>query len=291
MTPYLSMDYPVCLGGKFCGPAMQRVSTARATPPPSMDRPTEAGTQRGRSQPSQNTDSLTMSHPVKQFCQDQPGHRGRAGLPTPLCPRPRPWGATWDDPQQRHPRAVDNRRWQWERLTLMPKGLRPARPCTGSVLGLPSGGRRETAGPTGQVWVEAWRGPVGAWGPGHTKAVSCPLLPSPASSATSASARTGSWSRWTSGPGSPDGAVRMTIAPGTSPTRRWARPRAGHPLCPQNPHPARLLASPDVGPPAGLAGPSGRPGPGSVGTPRAQGHDPARSQLCAGSRICGTEGR
>ena len=155
--------------------------------------------------------------------------------------------------------------------TLMPKGLRPARPCTGSVLGLPSGGRRETAGPTSQVRVEAWRGPVGAWGPGQTKAVSCPLLPSPASSATSASARTGSWSRWTSGPGSPGGATRMTIAPGTSPTLRWARPHAGHPLCLQNPHPARLLTSPDVGPPAGLAGPSGRPGPGSVGTPRGTG--------------------
>lgn len=144
-------------------------------------------------------------------------------------------GGTWDGPQQRHPRAVDNGRWWWECLTLMPIGLEPAQPSAGSVLGLPGGGRGETAGPTGKVWVEARRGLGGAWGAGRTKAVSRPLLPFPASSATSASVRTGSWSRWTSGPGSPGGAARMTTAPGTSPTCRWAWPRAGHPLCPQTP--------------------------------------------------------
>lgn len=49
-----------------------------------------------------------------------------------------------------------------------------------------------------------------------------PLPPPAASSATSASALTGSWSRWTSGPRSPGRAARRTTAPGTSPTCRWA---------------------------------------------------------------------
>ena len=137
------------------------------------------------------------------------------------------------------------------------------------------------------------RGLGGAWGAGWTKAVSRPLLPSPASSATSASARTGSWSRWTSGPGSPGGAARMTTAPGTSPTCRWARPRAGHPLCPQTPS-CQAAGLPrmwvlQLGVLALLGGLS----QGLRVHPGAQGHrpDPARSQLCSGSRICGMEGR
>lgn len=103
-----------------------------------------------------------------------PLREGRA--PDATVPASSSAGPTWDGPRQHHPRAVDNGRWRWERLTLMPKGLQPARPSAGSVLGLPSGGGGATAGPTGQVWAEACRG-LGA--PGGRAGLR--RLPAPAS--------------------------------------------------------------------------------------------------------------
>lgn len=74
MTPYLSMDCPVCLGGKFCGPAMQRELGFLPHEPPwygQADRGRDAG---GEKPDSTERRHPTTSHPVKHFCQDQPGH-------------------------------------------------------------------------------------------------------------------------------------------------------------------------------------------------------------------------
>lgn len=174
----------------------------------------------------------------------------------------------------------------------MPKGLQPARPSAGSVLGLPSGGGGATAGPTGQVWAEACRG-LGA--PGGRAGLR--RLPAPAS-LPSVFGHISFRSDWE--------LVKVDFRP-------WFSRR-----CDEGDYGSWDLTDLQVGPaprgapspPTDPVPPGGRPPPmrvlllgllallGSLGQglrvhPGAQGHgpDPARSQLCSGSWICGMEGR
>ena len=155
-------------------------------------------------------------------------------------------------------------------MTLMPKGLQPARPSVGSVLGLPSGGGGATAGPTGQVWAEACRG-LGA--PGGRAGLR--RLPAPAS-LPSVFGHISFRSDWE--------LVKVDFRPwfsrrcGEGDYGSWDLTNlqvgpapSGAPSPPADSVPPGCCLPPHAGAPAGLAGPSGQPGPGSAGTPRGTG--------------------